>query len=68
MIQDGVNGRMISPANARELANAIAELLANPDLARRMAAAGERTVTEKYTLERMTLKYANLLETLARSK
>lgn len=68
MIQDGVNGRMISPANARELANAIAELLANPDLARRMAAAGERTVTEKYTLERMTFKYANLLETLARSK
>jgi glycosyltransferase involved in cell wall biosynthesis len=67
MIQDRVNGRLIAPANAQELASAIAEMVDDPAFARAIAAAGERTVKEKYTLDKMILKYTNLLEQLART-
>jgi glycosyltransferase involved in cell wall biosynthesis len=66
MIQDGVNGRLISPANGEELSRALREILGDPALARAFSAAGERTVREKYTLEGMILKYTALLERLAR--
>lgn len=65
MIVDGVNGKLISPANSRELAVAIADLLDNPALAHTIADAGRRTVHDRYTLEKMILNYTRLFERLA---
>ena len=65
MIQDRVNGRLISPASTAELAAAITELFDDPGLARAIAAAGEHTVQERYTLEKMILKYTSLFERIA---
>ena len=65
MIVDGINGKLISPANAEELAAAITELIEKPELARAIADAGRRTVHERYTLEKMILNYTRLFERLA---
>ncbi|UCG50581.1 MAG: glycosyltransferase [Candidatus Latescibacterota bacterium] len=66
MIEDGVNGRLISPADGEELAAVLVDLFDNESVARAIAAAAGRTVREKYTLDRMVSKYASLFERLAR--
>lgn len=52
LIRDGVNGLLVPPAAPRELAGALAALLADPELAARLGRAARATVAERYTLER----------------
>jgi glycosyltransferase involved in cell wall biosynthesis len=65
MIEDGVNGKLISPGNGEELAAAITQLLDNEPLAKTIASAAGRTVRERYSLEQMIEKYSTLFERMA---
>jgi rhamnosyl/mannosyltransferase len=51
--RDGETGLVVPPGDAPALALAINTLLADPDLRRRMGAAGRRRVAELFTRERM---------------
>jgi len=48
------NGLLVAPRDPDALARAIATLLADPPLARRLAADGRKTVETKFTAEKMT--------------
>ena len=65
MIEDGVNGKLIPPADGDKLAVAIEDLLSNPTAAKKIAEAGTRTVLDRYTLDRMVGNYTKLFERLA---
>ncbi len=47
-IEDGSNGRLVSPGRATELAEAIAFLADHPEVARRLGAAARRTAVERF--------------------
>ena len=53
MIEDGVNGRLVTPGDRDAFATAIGGLLADPAAASRMGAAARRTVEDRYTMERV---------------
>jgi L-malate glycosyltransferase len=63
-VEDGVNGFILPPENADELAKAIAELLGNPARAQKMGAAGKAIVTEKFTTEAMMRHIAGVYRRL----
>lgn len=65
VIEDGRSGRLIRPADPMELAQAIAYILDNPQVAGEWARAARRRVEEGYSLERMTRKYQHMFEELA---
>ena len=48
IVEDGVTGRVVEPTDAQALAAAVLEL-SDPDTARRMGAAGERRLQERFT-------------------
>jgi glycosyltransferase involved in cell wall biosynthesis len=52
-IEDGVNGRLVSPGNPQALARAILELSQHPEERWRLADAARRTVAARYSLEAM---------------
>jgi glycosyltransferase involved in cell wall biosynthesis len=51
-LEDGVSGLCVPPADARKLAQALNELLADPDRQRTMGAAGRSTVATRFSPER----------------
>lgn len=53
VIEHGVNGRLTPAGDARGLASAIGQVLADPVAAARMGAAARRTVESRYTIERV---------------
>lgn len=53
LIEDGRTGRLVPPADAAALAEAILSLLHDPGRARAMARAGQAHVLARYTLDRM---------------
>lgn len=65
VLEDGVNGRLVTPADAGELAEAILGYVRQPEQIRRHGAAGQRKVAAGFTKERMLAKhmalYAKLL-------
>jgi glycosyltransferase involved in cell wall biosynthesis len=62
VIDDGVTGVLVPPADPRALAEAIRGLLADPDLCRRMGEAGRRRVEERFTWRETARRTVELYE------
>jgi glycosyltransferase involved in cell wall biosynthesis len=60
IIQDGVTGYLVPPANPRQLAEKILFALDNPSLLAKATANGYRLLQEKFSLEAQTEKLQNL--------
>jgi len=67
IIDSGQTGLLIPMGDARALADALAQLLARPELARRLAAAGHRHVLQNFTIERSARQSEALYEELVRA-
>ncbi len=53
IIDDGMTGLLLAPGDAGALARALHDLLASPEKARRIAAAGQAVALERFSLSRM---------------
>jgi glycosyltransferase involved in cell wall biosynthesis len=53
IVEDGINGLLVPPRDARALADAILRALGDDDMRARIGAAGYARVTERFTVERM---------------
>jgi glycosyltransferase involved in cell wall biosynthesis len=54
IVEDGVTGTIVPVGDGAGLAEAIATLIAEPDLRRSMGAAGRERVTERFAIDRMS--------------
>lgn len=61
LVEDGVTGLLVPPDDAEALSQAISHLLADPDLAARLARAGRQRVEREYDVVRNTRNKAHLL-------
>jgi len=52
LIRHGIDGTLVTPANVEELAAAIAEMMDNPDVRRRMASASRQRIADNYDLRK----------------
>ncbi|MBI2216292.1 MAG: glycosyltransferase [Candidatus Rokubacteria bacterium] len=68
IVRDGVTGRLVPPADARALACAILDLLAEPDAARRMARAGQAIVRERWSMDAVMARTTAIYEELLASR
>jgi glycosyltransferase involved in cell wall biosynthesis len=68
VVEDGVTGILVPPRDPRALAEAILELLADPNKAEAMGRAGRERVRKHFTVEAMVLKWDMLYQELARKK
>ena len=64
VVVDGETGLLVEPEDPVALARAIRMLLADPDRAARMGAAGRQRVRERFSAERMARETAALYEEL----
>lgn len=62
---DGETGILVAPRDPHALASGVLRLLEDPDLARRMGAAGFRRASEMFSLETMVREYERCFEGLA---
>lgn len=53
VVEDGVTGRLVPPGNPEALADALREVLADPERAQAWGEAGRRRVAEHFTIEGM---------------
>ncbi len=51
VVTDGVDGLLVPPGDPPALANAIVDLLRDPDLRRRLGEAGRRTVADRFSID-----------------
>jgi len=68
MMLDGTTGYLVAPADPQAMANAIIELLENPDKAKAMGVAGRKAVEEKFTIEAMVKEYEELYFSLLKGR
>ena len=66
VVQDGVTGRLVPPADPPALARALGELLGHPDRARQMGRAGRAFVLERFDLDRQVEATARVYRSLVR--
>ncbi|MHB1422892.1 MAG: glycosyltransferase, partial [Gemmataceae bacterium] len=62
VVEDGVTGLLVPPGDPAALAAAMARLLADPDLRRRMGQAGRQRAIEKFTAERVVRETISVYE------
>jgi glycosyltransferase involved in cell wall biosynthesis len=62
VIKDGENGLLVDPKDTEGLRNALASLLSDANLCRRISARAHNWVSANYTSEAMALKYRQLYE------
>jgi glycosyltransferase involved in cell wall biosynthesis len=68
VVTDGVDGRLVPPGDAATLAEAVVQLLRDPDLRRRLGEAGRRTVTDRFSIDAQVRRIQNVYdEELARA-
>ena len=63
LVEEGVEGFLVPPGDANAVANAIEQLMDNPDLARTMGQAGRKKVLQDFDLVRNAAKLVQLIET-----
>ena len=68
MIKDGITGYLVPPADPQSMANAILDLLRNPEKAVAMGEMGRKEVEEKFTVETMVKKYEELYFSLLKDR
>jgi glycosyltransferase involved in cell wall biosynthesis len=68
VVQDGQTGLLVSPADSKELADAIINLLQHPQLARTMGAAGRQRVRAHFSEQMMVDQITDLYERLLSDK
>jgi len=63
IIQDGINGLIVEPGNAKAMADALIKLVDNPNLMKKM---GERSegLVEKFSLNNMVREYVSVYENI----
>jgi glycosyltransferase involved in cell wall biosynthesis len=64
IVEDGVSGFLVEPCRADLLAEAISQLLADPDLRRSMGEKGRQRIERDFTVERMARDYEELYRSL----
>jgi glycosyltransferase involved in cell wall biosynthesis len=62
VIKDGETGLLVDPADVDGLRNALARLLTDSDLCRRLGSTGHDWVSRNYTSEAMALKYRQMYD------
>jgi glycosyltransferase involved in cell wall biosynthesis len=62
LIRNGIDGTLVAPSDQEGLADAIAALIADPVLRRRLGEAGRRRVQEKYDLVTNTARLASIFQ------
>lgn len=65
VVVDGVTGRLVDPAESTAVADAIIQLLRNPDLARRMGEAGKVRVAGEFSYQRFDARLQTAMNSLA---
>ncbi len=68
IIQDGVNGLLVEPDHAEQLASAVNRLLHDEDAAMRMGEAARKTVEQNFSMEAVSEKYSGLYQELMASE
>jgi glycosyltransferase involved in cell wall biosynthesis len=64
LIEDGVNGVLVEPNNAAELAAALSHLIKNPERAREIGCRAQALIKERYNLDLIAEKYIALYKSL----
>ena len=68
VVTDGVDGRLVPPGDAAALADAIVELLRDPELRNRLGEAGYRTVADRFSIDAQVRRIQDVYdEELARA-
>jgi colanic acid/amylovoran biosynthesis glycosyltransferase len=62
LIQNGLDGLLVAPSDVGQLSTAIARLMDDPDLRRRIATAGRCKIIQQYNLSKNTALLAKLFE------
>lgn len=68
LIADGRTGRLVEPGNATDLAGAMAEVLADHELANRLAQAGRAHVEQNYDFAKRMQRLAGFYDATLRTK
>ena len=68
ILQDRKNGLIVPPSDSRALADALLDLLKDPELSRRIAIAGQNLVEDRYTVDRMIDETVALYDEVATTK
>lgn len=64
IIENGVNGILVSPRNPQGLADGVLKVLNDPELGRKLGDAGRKTVKQKFSLERQMREIEKLYENI----
>jgi len=64
MIRDGVTGRLVAPGDSRDLADALLEMLGDPERCRRFGEAGHRLLLERYTWQAVGARMRSVIAPL----
>lgn len=67
LVDDGRNGLLVAPEDVAGLADALLRLAKDPDVARELATAGRRTVSERFDGERLARRLADRFAQLDRA-
>jgi len=62
IVEDGIDGLLVPPANSEALTDAIVRLLGDPEKPRLMAGAGRERIREQFSFEKMIRAYEHIYE------